>query len=534
MTDRDALLQAARRADWRFLLPDPELGSVGYLGRADTELERSCSLLARSFGRVGSGGEAFDVVVAAHPSRVELSAADAALRPRGWLYAELRRLRLRGAVEALGELGFEEIAVHWHRPSFAACEEIVPLERSAVRSVLERRSARSPRKALLGRALLRAGAFRWAIPCASVVGRKPGEAPMRAREPRIRGVRATSARAGAGSLDALRTFLELRREELELGRFGLARGMTCVLVTPRFRASRHVVVLVLPAGGDRPVLVAKIPRLPGDDDGVLREEAALAAVQSARAEGFDTIPRVVAFAPERPHAILVETALHGRPVGRADVRRSRAEVVSAVEVWLGSIDPARPDAGAGPADYRRLLEEPLHRFAGAFEEGEAERHLVERTLELTAPFRTGAVPLVFEHGDLSEPNLIRLEDGRIGVVDWELAEPRGLPGHDLVFFLAYAAFAAGRAATTEQQLAAFDHAVLRPDGWARPNVLSYAARLGIAPKLVEPLVVACWARQTAALLARIGSREPTPELLHWLRSNRYYALWRLSLERGPG
>ena len=30
--DADALLQASRRVDWRFLLPDPNLGRVAYLG----------------------------------------------------------------------------------------------------------------------------------------------------------------------------------------------------------------------------------------------------------------------------------------------------------------------------------------------------------------------------------------------------------------------------------------------------------------------------------------------------------------------
>jgi thiamine kinase-like enzyme len=49
--------------------------------------------------------------------------------------------------------------------------------------------------------------------------------------------------------------------------------------------------------------------------------------------------------------------------------------------------------------------------------------LVEQALELLAPLSGAEMPLVMEHGDLNPPNLIRLADGRLGMVDWEVAEP---------------------------------------------------------------------------------------------------------------
>lgn len=175
-SDRDTQLQAARRVDWRFLLPDPGLGRVGYLGRADGALQEACASLARSFEPVGRSGVAFDVVVLVGPTVAALRAGATALRAGGWLYGELRGFRARRIATALAGLGFEEVALHWHRPSFAACEEIVPLEGHAVRSVLARRRARSPGKALVGQAIVRAGMLPWAIPCVSVVGRKSGGA----------------------------------------------------------------------------------------------------------------------------------------------------------------------------------------------------------------------------------------------------------------------------------------------------------------------------------------------------------------------
>jgi hypothetical protein len=166
-------LQAARRVDWRFLLPEPELGRVGYLGRPDPELETSCTLFATSFERTGGGRAEYDVVVLSHPSRHDLEQGAAAAAAGGWLYAEVRGFRSRGLVAALLRRGFEDVAVHLHLPSFWACEEIVPLEQGALRSVLERRRARSRGKAWLGRVLLRTRTLRLVLPCASVIARNP-------------------------------------------------------------------------------------------------------------------------------------------------------------------------------------------------------------------------------------------------------------------------------------------------------------------------------------------------------------------------
>jgi hypothetical protein len=167
---RDSLLASARRVDWRFLLPDPELGHVGYLGPDDPELERACTALARSFERLGPGWKNCDVIVLARPSGDELAAATSAVRPGGWLYVETSGARAWRQAAALDGLRFEDIAVYWHRPSFKSCEEIVPLEDGAVRAMLARRRGF---KVLLGGILLRANALRWVISSASVVARRP-------------------------------------------------------------------------------------------------------------------------------------------------------------------------------------------------------------------------------------------------------------------------------------------------------------------------------------------------------------------------
>ena len=52
----------------------------------------------------------------------------------------------------------------------------------------------------------------------------------------------------------------------------------------------------------------------------------------------------------------------------------------------------------------------------------------------------GPLPIVPEHRDCSPWNVVLDENGAPGLHDWESAEPRGLPGLDLAYFLANCAF----------------------------------------------------------------------------------------------
>lgn len=339
-------------------------------------------------------------------------------------------------------------------------------------------------------------------------------------------------------MSSVLSFLSANRERLGLERYGLRGTMSFLIVTPRFRASRHVVVLVMPEGTTEPALVAKVPRLRDDTAGVAREAANLRAARDALSGEVGTIPLVVALEENRGRPILLETALVGRPMAPAAVRRDPSRCVDAVTAWLTKLSLASASRAETQAGWgERLLEAPLRRLDGVFPPGEEPSALVERTRELLLPLRQAELPLVFEHGDLSHPNVLLLEDGRVGVVDWELAEPRGLPVRDLFFFLTYVAFAERRATDVAGQVAAFHDAFVRPRGWARPVVAAYAERLGLEPSLLTPLFVACWASYTAGLLARLGGdagagaagRPLSSAPGKWLQGNRYFALWRHAL-----
>ena len=55
-------------------------------------------------------------------------------------------------------------------------------------------------------------------------------------------------------MNTVLTFLKSHGERLDLGRYGTPDRLSCVILTPRFRASAHVVFLMLADG--RPIRVA--------------------------------------------------------------------------------------------------------------------------------------------------------------------------------------------------------------------------------------------------------------------------------------
>jgi aminoglycoside phosphotransferase len=371
-------------------------------------------------------------------------------------------------------------------------------------------------------------------------------------------------------MNTVLTYLEANRQRLDLARYGVPERLSSVVVTPRFRASSHVVFLVLAPGKPEPLLVAKLPRLGGSSASVEREVANLRAVQTGRAGGFHSIPRVVAFEEYRGRPILVETALVGNPMDPAAVRRDQDQCCTMVVSWLAELPrPARRADSAVPVTaasrlthstnaeqavagldiqqagsehmiswFSRLVEQPLRHFECVFPLSVEEQRLLERTWELIAPLRDADLPSVFEHGDLSHPNIMLLRNGEPGVVDWELAEPRGLPTYDLFFFLTYIAFASHNARKGDEHLAAFHTAFFGHAAWARPYVAAYAGRLRLPPHTLTPLFVLCWARYMTSLLQRLDAAPASGRLgretADWLRANRYYALWRHAVLNARG
>lgn len=185
-TERLDLVRLARRLDWRFLLPAPQLGHVGYRG-GDIELIEALSHFSASLTLLDGRkhARAFEVVVASSPSSQELRQVASAVCPGGCVYVELQRLTsarlvrprsIARYITTLETMGLTEAESHWHYPDFASGRAIVPLsDPGAIRYALNRResSVRSRVAAYVGRIILRARLFPYVLPYVSILARAP-------------------------------------------------------------------------------------------------------------------------------------------------------------------------------------------------------------------------------------------------------------------------------------------------------------------------------------------------------------------------
>jgi aminoglycoside phosphotransferase len=332
------------------------------------------------------------------------------------------------------------------------------------------------------------------------------------------------------------SFLKDNWQKLNLQHLGSPSRLSSVLVTPRFQASSHVVFIILSEDRREPALVAKVSRLAGISESLEREYANLRKIQASRSQGFDSIPYVVTLDDIDDYPILVETALVGRQMDPPTVRKDPLNCIKSIFDWLIELQEATSVNDNTEADwFGRLVERPIHFFQQMVPLHGEEQGLVQKTQDLIGPLRNSALPLGFEHGDLSHPNVMWLKGGGPGILDWEQAEPRGLPVSDLFFFLTYVAFAKHGARENANHLPAIQAAFFGKDAWARSYVREYANRTQVPVYTLTPLFALCWLRYLVTQLKRLSGagnqdRVVGDDAIDWLRGNRYYRIWRYTIE----
>lgn len=550
---------SAPRLDWRFLLADPSLDRVGFVGDAGEKLlqdleraSRSVDILDGSETRSEAGDYA--IVVACDPSKDELSRAAARVIVGGRLVVVLQgtagggRARRDGTgtrskrspqrtdevAARLGALGFDELRTYWHWPSWRHCTRIIPLDDPrAVRYALTRsgQGLAARVRAWLLRQLLEMGRLSWVTTSTTIVGRQAGRNAPVGNRAEAKARTASSDMTGTPSI--VHDFLRLRVSTPGTDPPAAIARRPFIVLTPRFRNSSNLVFLLLGADGTQPVQVVKVSRLPGTSAMMEREAAFLTAIEQRRPGGFDSIPRLVAFEAFRGHEILVQSAIAGSALDRATVRRSSRHACEAMLAWLIDVQTATRVVSEGDGGFERLIERELEGLEEMFPH---EERLIGRTRELVQPLALARLPRVLEHRDLSHPNLIMGPDGRIGVIDWEQGDLEGLPAADLFFFLRYVGMALSGAPANEGSTRVLDRAFFERRGWARGPVSRYAQAMGLARDWLTPLFVATWMRQVHGLAQRVASSEggsgPDPRpAADWLSKDWRFEAWRHVIEQ---
>ena len=498
---RDDRLQAARRIDWRFLLSSPELGRVRVVGPPDPWLQRGLEEAADEV-RLDSGGDhdersADTAIVTGRATTDALREAARSVGASGRLLIEVDLVGSTGLVipgtavrsaRALRADGWSSVTTWWTWPLRARPSLWARTDDPVALDALGRRLGR-PRDVIVGTT-------------AGVLGRfGAGRSLLASAAPAITIV-AEQGDAGGG-------FIERR--------LGGCDGV--LLVTPRFRASGHVIGIGLDRAG-RAERVVKISRL-SDDLTLAHEADVLRALETVAP---DSGPRVIDVLRDGRTSV-VETGLAGRPLDPEAVRRDRPRAVRAVVDWLATL-PIQP-ATARQTSVRQRLDSALDSIVEFERAGPGTTDLasmVERTRAFVDALATADLPRVFEHGDAAHPNLIVLDDGRVAAVDWERGEPDGLPLNDVTVALAYVAASDVRARTPVEQASAFA-AASTGDGWAAAVLDAEAVRAGVDPALRPALVTVAWMRSVAWFADALGGRSAAAEAVPWLASERLARHW---------
>jgi aminoglycoside phosphotransferase len=507
--------QLRRRLDWRFLLPEPHLRRVLHVGPRASTLARALETFSDSvtFADPGTGPDKpADLIVAQEASGPEVEAMLPRLSHGGWLYWELRAGQTLQPADRvwLERRGIPTVRTFWHSGGFENRRWIIPIDEPTGLAMLLRRRFPNVAPAVLrniAAQLTRSHTIRRRL-AVSVIGCR---GPERGRPFPER-------------------FIETHGGDIRPTPTGSPSAY--VVATPNFPSSRSVVFLMRPDTSCQPTVVAKIARAECDGRPLACEATNLRAVERAQV-GVEA-PRLIAHGLYERHAVLLESALPGPLMQPRLVRHRPAPCLEAGLQWIEQFHRAtRVPACSLPGRLALVVKSQLKQLEPLMADEPPMQALLLRVRRETGRLDSLNMPLVFEHGDLSSPNVLWLGNGRIGVLDWELSDPRGLPAVDLFFFLAFIAFARERATSPEQCVTAFRRAFFGPDAWTHPYIARYARSVGVPKTALTPLFLLCWSRYLANLPARMAwavDRRLTRAELAEVRRDRYWHLWKYAAE----
>lgn len=483
-----------RRVDWRFLVPqeDEPLATTPPGG----DLARGLALVA---GEAGSGRPSLVVLV--DPDRRALEAAAERLAPGGTLYAEWRRPQLGGTerlARRLEAAGFADVRWYWpwprpsRRPAFW-----LPLDSPDALAffLVPRRTATALQRRLLARVWPWARRLRLLVPLCAVA-RRPGSGA----DPVETAVR---AHAGEGEL-------------------------FWILLTGGRRRVNKVIGLPVARAETRPRLAVKFARSADEEEPLRREASVLRLLADSRPD-LPGVPRALFLERRCGRLALGETALEGEPLLWRLERSTLDRLCTAVTAWLADLagrgEPRPPDVWK-----RRLVDAPLELFARNFGAVVSSEEIARAEAALSS---LAALPLVCEQRDCAPWNVLLAGDV-VSVADWESAEPSGLPGLDLVYFLTNAALLVDGVLDSgpfaPSYAAALDPRTETGATVARCESL-YCERVGVPAELLPRLRLLCWtihARSEHRRFELDVAGEPPPQLL---QTSLFLELWRAELAR---
>jgi hypothetical protein len=270
-------------------------------------------------------------------------------------------------------------------------------------------------------------------------------------------------------------FVETAAEAFQLG-----RELDSFLVSGQGDDLARGVFVVFDGHAAAPSWIVKFSRAPGYVDPFDRDARGLALAAAAGGSVAARAPRLIGRFTAAGHEASVETAAVGSSLsgvlGSAGSRARKLELVDSIAEWI---------IGAGVATQCESVRDELERL---------ERDVVPRwSVDRRVLAGLDRVRGVLQHNDLGAWNVVSERAGSFSVLDWESAQPCGLPLWDLWYFLADALpLVDGK---QDEPPAAFRQ-LFRGDAPSSQHLFAWTRRaveaLGVPAELVGGIATLCW------------------------------------------
>ncbi len=449
------------------------------------------------------------VVLASHRLAGRLGASELArvLKPEGALYLEPPRLGLRrGSVESL-LVGAGRRELLWAAPAWGELRFAAPAADDAAVTYVKRRFF----KPLFRRTLAkRPGKVAARTPLANALARRHALL-----------VRVAEANE-TGPPAYLRSIAVAAGTSFESNRWAFA--------APGAYSTQKALFFLFAGEDTEPQAVVKITRDATHNPRLENEWQALGLLRERQIGDPCTRPSPLFFGRHAGLAVLGETAVAGAPfVGQTTARDDCPHARAAVE-WLYDLGVSTAHGAPDPSRPVERLEALLARFDELYGPDPPTSRFLDAKLSALAA-DAGALRLVFQHGDPGPWNLVVTPDGSPGFLDWESADPDGMPLWDLFHFLRSFGLTVSRKAGRHDPARSFDEQILGTSALNRLLVDTtgrFCDETGLPARLVEPLFFLCWAHRAVKEASRLSGEA--------LGSGRYFNLLRLAISRrdAPG
>lgn len=413
--------------------------------------------------------------------------ADAYLRRAQGRDYRIRTYGHAGIAKLLKSVGFTEVEHHVPLPHYRqpTCVAMYGSYLSFRHSVI--RHQWRPARAVALEVLARTGLLRWLVHSFVVVARQP----------------TTNSAAPSEAIPELKDVVLCALEKSDPTLASTVDAGSGVIETGDSGSAR---LILLDKTNGLPAVVVLVGS--GSEGAAIRNRVAALNALSAMDLPLklrDALPRNLGSFEWGRRVMLLRRWDHGQPLLEIVSGVHGESILAQAVDWLISLHShTQRSAVFGADEYGRVVTDSWRTIQQCIPLPSSLAKLVGSRLHSLSILQGTRVSRVFSHGDFEFRNLLQRNDGSIGVIDWELADPNGLALGDLVHLLvAYVANRHGHSFGSAARALFIDRGVTAMV--ADRSIARYRTAIDVPEPLIRPLIAVAVLRDAAQWARRSNS-----------------------------